>query len=815
MLQHKGKQKRELLKELRMAAQSEARSLSPRKWGPRRTGATEHATRLDGSGRSTEGESSGMPASPSSAKRRSATPQDEAVDAEDDGDAASMPSHPSQVEGEEDSFLGDADRAYTAPVFPTMADVSDRDVDMSECVSKILEGLRGDAFSIARDIGLARLLQPDGIDHLIEQIRQQAFPLQSEEASELFRQGQLLTGPLAKQQGEPMLSYIARRKRWWSTLCELDPDIRLSEAMRANLLVELSGLSRQEQLMVKTAARSQTTDEYARVLVQHHSVVHMKERLLTEKPNTQRAGYRSWSDRQQHNNAPKFGYLGYGYDDYEAAEPDQGTIPEEDFADAAYPAMDATPEDSWVDDEDVAMQLNAYTAISEELEVDEVSEEYAEAVQLAYAATNTLNQAKGKGKGKSNEGKGKSGGKLVKSNLTIADRKAKLQELKSKSRCLRCGVVGHWAGDAECRFKGNAKGTAGKPSPTPAPSGGTGKGQTAPKAQAYMAVEESDDDEVVILSHSGSPTHDYMAVKASPSRAGKGRGVMVPQMRRSAASAIMRDSPPPGSDRLFTFGQHKGLTYERVLYTYPGYVLWGQREKCPSKNLADFLAWVHEYFVVTDSEPIEVTRREHPLSSIPPPAFVQEQPVASSSVEPASRGLCRGGCKEFSKSGSNAYIDMRTCKKCGNVTKTRKEKPVIDQATCLHGVTERSGSSRKTSRLKCKLCGMLLDEQPQEERRQRSEIASAVQESNTVDFDLLRSIVSRSSEDLPVEVVVPAMDQFRETVEGHFATEPSITRGDLIGYLQEALEDQLPQETHNTSWEMASAADARSRSTRP
>ena len=89
----------------------------------------------------------------------------------------------------------------------------------SECVSKILEGLRGDAFSIAQDIGLNRLLRPNGIDHLIEQIRQQAFPLQSEEASELFRQGQLLSGPLAKQPGEPMLLYIARRKRWWSTLC--------------------------------------------------------------------------------------------------------------------------------------------------------------------------------------------------------------------------------------------------------------------------------------------------------------------------------------------------------------------------------------------------------------------------------------------------------------------------------------------------------------------------------------------------------------------------------------------------------------------
>ena len=172
----------------------------------------------------------------------------------------------------------------------------------------------------------------------------------------------------------------------------------------------------------------------------------------------------------------------------------------------------------------------------------------------------------------------------------------------------------------------------------------------------------------------------------------------------------MRDSPPPGSDSLFTFGQHRGLTYERVLYTYPGYVLWGQREKCPSKGLADFLAWVHEYFVVADSEPIKVTRREQPLSSIPAP--VLEQPVASSAAGPPFYVTCRGGCKEFSKSGSNAYIDMRTCKKCGAVTKTKKEKPVVDQSTCLHGVTERTGSSRKTSRLRCKLCGMLLDEQP-------------------------------------------------------------------------------------------------------
>ena len=97
----------------------------------------------------------------------------------------------------------------------------------------------------------------------------------------MFRQRQLITGPFTRQRGEPMLLYIARRKRWWSTLRELDPDMRLSEAMSANRLVELSGLSRQEQLMIKTAARAYTVKEYTKVLVQHHSMAHMKERLLT------------------------------------------------------------------------------------------------------------------------------------------------------------------------------------------------------------------------------------------------------------------------------------------------------------------------------------------------------------------------------------------------------------------------------------------------------------------------------------------------------------------------------------------------------
>ena len=59
-----------------------------------------------------------------------------------------------------------------------------------------------------------------------------------------------------------------------------------------------------------------------------------------------------------------------------------------------------------------------------------------------------------------------------------------------------------------------------------------------------------------------------------------------------------------------------------------------------------------------------------------------------------------------------------------------------------------------------------------------------LRESNTLDFDLLRSIVGNTGDSLPVEVVVPALEKFKETAEGHFVTEPVITRGDLLACLQ-------------------------------
>ena len=79
-------------------------------------------------------------------------------------------------------------------------------------------------------------------------------------------------------------------------------------------------------------------------------------------------------------------------------------------------------------------------------------------IQLQLAANAAFGRAKGR-KGK-DKGRGKSKGKVVRSHLTLEERRGKMKTLKAKSKCLRCGAIGHWAGDPECKFPTSKGGKA-------------------------------------------------------------------------------------------------------------------------------------------------------------------------------------------------------------------------------------------------------------------------------------------------------------------------------------------------------------------
>ena len=94
-----------------------------------------------------------------------------------------------------------------------------------------------------------------GIDTLIQHVRKERlFPLTEHESKELFRQYCRPGGSLSRQNGESMKQYVSsRRRRCWILLVQMDRVIRLSEGYRSGMSLDLSGLTREERVMVQAS----------------------------------------------------------------------------------------------------------------------------------------------------------------------------------------------------------------------------------------------------------------------------------------------------------------------------------------------------------------------------------------------------------------------------------------------------------------------------------------------------------------------------------------------------------------------------------
>ena len=220
------------------------------------------------------------PASPASSGGRRCQPTDAArqEDAEEETAAEVSPQAPSRS-GERE--VG----RFASPHSATpLSQHDDEDlVDFSpyvELVTKVMEGRRGYAFLMAKDLGLKELMDvgpPTGLELLAERIKEHVFPMRSYEARGLFRLGQQANGPLSRQSAETILSVIGKRKGWWMQLKELDPEMTISTQMRAELFLETSGLTPQEQLMVKTACPKPSFEGYSEILLEHHGRIHLRD----------------------------------------------------------------------------------------------------------------------------------------------------------------------------------------------------------------------------------------------------------------------------------------------------------------------------------------------------------------------------------------------------------------------------------------------------------------------------------------------------------------------------------------------------------
>ena len=214
-------------------------------------------------------------------------------------------------------------------------------------------------------------------------------------------------------------------------------------------------------------------------------------------------------------------------------------------------------------------------------------------------------------------------------------------------------------------------------------------------------------------------------------RCGGSRVPRMPAFRARREDPMGDKTLPPGSDHVFTFGQHKGYTYHEVLQQYPGYYVWERNEPGTSRILNQFLDWVDMYYDV-DHGTHQVTPKLAPEEVQPRPA-----PVPGSRHKTATKKLPNPPveisdhvCKDFSLLGSNAYVMRKTCRDCGRVTQAPKNPTYTqDPETCNHAVTDKRGSTKSTSRTFCLLCGTHVDEMPRDEGQRREALGRAVSQS--------------------------------------------------------------------------------------
>ncbi len=136
-----------------------------------------------------------------------------------------------------------------------------RESKLVELASKVVDALCDEALKIAIDISVDDIAVVGGINTLVTAIENHVLQFKDDEAQELFAIGSKADGELSRQRNESMVSYITRGKRWVIRLSDLDSNTRMSDSILASYLLDSTGLSESEKLMIKTASGSRMNFE--------------------------------------------------------------------------------------------------------------------------------------------------------------------------------------------------------------------------------------------------------------------------------------------------------------------------------------------------------------------------------------------------------------------------------------------------------------------------------------------------------------------------------------------------------------------------
>ena len=213
------------------------------------------------------------------------------------------------------------------------------------------------------------------------------------------------------------------------------------------------------------------------------------------------------------------------------------------------------------------------------------------------------NKSFNKGRGKGSKGKYP----IRPSNLSIKDRRKKLQEWKAKSECKACGLKGHWRGDRQCTMTKTAQLSVRDLSSI------TGSSQYA-VADCTVCFDDQDDGEtltafVAICIDDGNDEDDDTefiptALVAIRTTSPLPKPVAKPKEKRHISFVIDEEPAPmdwefpeavpepPGSRDKFTAGKIAGSTFIDVTMKQPDHYIACKKAKTLTAENRNYVDWV-------------------------------------------------------------------------------------------------------------------------------------------------------------------------------------------------------------------------------
>ena len=320
---------------------------------------------------------------------------------------------------------------------------------------------------------------------------------------------------------------------------------------------------------------------------------------------------------------------------------------------------------------------------------------------------------------------------------------------KLKSKCMRCGALGHWAGDPECKF--------------PSQGGGKGKAHLAVIADEGLSIPAGNDSAAAFVARAKS---------SAASTAAAPKPIAAPAHEP-------REMVMEGGDKKFYLGQHRNETYSEVAKKIE-FIQWLMAQSDLSMQNQDFLTWFNRYYTIQDG-----SVQARASLGLPEGAYVPRPRKTGIRKTPPNPPLAQkcALCKDFTHAGSTMNYIRGTCRDCGHVEqKPREVTYTHDPATCRHEVVDRRGSSRS---IFCKQCGTFIDEVPGEFHAKRRAAASKVLDATSNALDVINAMTNKT--DYSPEAVEAILGAFNDRVLQAIQDEDRVDDVVLHDHLREAI----------------------------